>query len=862
MFNKTKKIGLGKKLITIFLSFVIMAAMLTMPNITALATDGNYWTDSMNYDISWYLDGGSTYSISTAAGLAGLAVLTNGLNSVTAVDFSGKTITLSQSIDLSAHLWTPIGSSINRFKGTFDGGGNTITGLTTAGTIDYQGLFGYSTGTIKNLGLVGGNSTGNYVGGIVGSNSGTITSCYNTGTVTGTSNVGGIVGSNSGTITSCYNTGTVTGTSNVGGIAGYANSGTILTNYYCGCSIGIGGVPSDPIGGTTKFVALTSSSITVGGTTTILEPAISSNFMGTGLVVTYSNFQSSVANITDPIVTGTAAGSGTIAGTMTIKQNGLTSSGFTGMTYSIIVPISLPIVVAAPTYSSTDALAHTTVSVANGATLANAKLALDSTVGVVGALSETDTATIAWTIASYSATVAGSYTATGVLTLPAGWTGTATDVTATVTVSAPLSSDASIEAGTLGGAALTSLPRDGAANISSSAYIGVTVSVGDKALEFTKGNTNSVIKYDLITTGNSPQPANDAAYTGTYASGSTTINITSSNDRIWLLVTAQDGTKGYYWITVYIANADQAAPTGLTGVAPTTSGGTDGTISGTTTTMQYKLASADDAAYTTCTVDQAGLSAGSYVVRYAAKTGFNAGTTAPVTVPAYVAPTTTTYTVTFDSQGGTPTPVPITGIASGATVTLPAAPTKAGYTLNGWFTAITGGTAFTASTAVTADVTVYAQWTVTYIPAPVPAPVPAPLPSPSWIRGLILQIGKPVLWNNSVPTKLDSAPVIKNSRTLLPIRAIIEALGGTVAWDPIAHKVTVRLGTRTVVLWIGKSLATVNGVSTPIDATDASVVPEIINSRTMLPLRFVAENLGCTVLWAAATQTITITYTP
>jgi len=127
---------------------------------------------------------------------------------------------------------------------------------------------------------------------------------------------------------------------------------------------------------------------------------------------------------------------------------------------------------------------------------------------------------------------------------------------------------------------------------------------------------------------------------------------------------------------------------------------------------------------------------------------------------------------------------------------------------------------------------------------------------------LIFQIGKTMFWDNGIPTKLDSAPVIRNSRTLLPIRAIIEALGGTVAWDPIAHKVTVTLGTRTVVLWIGKSLATVNGVSTPIDATDASVVPVIINSRTMLPLRFVAENLGCTVVWAAATQTITITYTP
>src|SRR5664280_607306 len=70
------------------------------------------------------------------------------------------------------------------------------------------------------------------------------------------------------------------------------------------------------------------------------------------------------------------------------------------------------------------------------------------------------------------------------------------------------------------------------------------------------------------------------------------------------------------------------------------------------------------------------------------------------------------FTVTFNSQSGTPTPAPITGIVSGATVvTLPTAPTLAGSTFNGWFTAVTGGDAFTATTAVTADITVYAQWT-------------------------------------------------------------------------------------------------------------------------------------------------------
>ncbi|MCX6084560.1 MAG: copper amine oxidase N-terminal domain-containing protein, partial [Caldiserica bacterium] len=54
--------------------------------------------------------------------------------------------------------------------------------------------------------------------------------------------------------------------------------------------------------------------------------------------------------------------------------------------------------------------------------------------------------------------------------------------------------------------------------------------------------------------------------------------------------------------------------------------------------------------------------------------------------------------------------------------------------------------------------------------------------------------------------------------------------------------------------------AKVNGVDTPIDSTNSKVVPEIINSRTMLPLRFAAENLGCDVQWDGTTKTITVTY--
>jgi len=72
----------------------------------------------------------------------------------------------------------------------------------------------------------------------------------------------------------------------------------------------------------------------------------------------------------------------------------------------------------------------------------------------------------------------------------------------------------------------------------------------------------------------------------------------------------------------------------------------------------------------------------------------------------------------------------------------------------------------------------------------------------------------------------------------------------------------VTLGSATIELWIGNAAARVNGATTLIDSTNPKVFPKIINGRTMLPLRFVSENLGCSVGWADATKTITITYQP
>ncbi len=106
---------------------------------------------------------------------------------------------------------------------------------------------------------------------------------------------------------------------------------------------------------------------------------------------------------------------------------------------------------------------------------------------------------------------------------------------------------------------------------------------------------------------------------------------------------------------------------------------------------------------------------------------------------------------------------------------------------------------------------------------------------------------------------MDVSPTVIENRTLLPIKYAATPLGADVSWDGETKKVTVVLGETKVELWIGQNNAMVNGISVPIDAENANVKPLIVNGRTMLPLRFVSETLGCDVEWDAATRKATVT---
>ena len=156
-------------------------------------------------------------------------------------------VMLCKDIDLSelGENWTAVGTNADRFKGTFDGNGFTISNLTiNEPSYDKHGLFGYADGaTIRNVALENVNVKGNqYMGGLVGCAGNTkIENCTSTGTVTGCSDVGGLVGAAYGntTIENSSSSGSVTGRSNIGGLVGENTDNSTITN--CSASVEVTG---------------------------------------------------------------------------------------------------------------------------------------------------------------------------------------------------------------------------------------------------------------------------------------------------------------------------------------------------------------------------------------------------------------------------------------------------------------------------------------------------------------------------------------------------------------------------------------------------------------------------------------------
>ena len=126
---------------------------------------------------------------------------------------------------------------------------------------------------------------------------------------------------------------------------------------------------------------------------------------------------------------------------------------------------------------------------------------------------------------------------------------------------------------------------------------------------------------------------------------------------------------------------------------------------------------------------------------------------------------------------------------------------------------------------------------------------------------LSLEIESPVMLVNGSQMEIDpgrgTAPAIIDGRTMVPIRAIIEAMGGTAEWEASSQTAVLWYDNNVIRLTLNERTAYFNDEAYTLDAS-----PAVINGRTMLPIRFIAERFGLAVDWKQAEQTLTITNNP
>ena len=206
------------------------------------------------------------------------------------------------------------------------------------------------------------------------------------------------------------------------------------------------------------------------------------------------------------------------------------------------------------------------------------------------------------------------------------------------------------------------------------------------------------------------------------------------------------------------------------------------------------------------------------------------------------------FTVFFDPAGGSASYGSKTVTNDMPYGELPV-PVRDGYEFLGWFANDVTAFAVQPEWVVSAwqDFTLTARWAKLAEEAPEKR------------NTIQLWIDAPFLSVNGEVSAIDSegtVPVIRNDRTLLPIRCVIEAMGGTVGWDGATRMVTLRLGDKSLYMIIGStSVLDQSGTYHTLDSA-----PVIIHDRTMLPVRFVSEFFGATVDWDGEARMVSITY--
>lgn len=193
------------------------------------------------------------------------------------------------------------------------------------------------------------------------------------------------------------------------------------------------------------------------------------------------------------------------------------------------------------------------------------------------------------------------------------------------------------------------------------------------------------------------------------------------------------------------------------------------------------------------------------------------------------------HTVSFETNGGET--IQSVRIANGHTLEEPERVLKEGYVFAGWYTDEELTNLYNFDDRVTDSFTLYAAW------------------EKSVSQTIILTVGEKeaIVFGKEVTN--DVAPLLKNDRVMLPVRFVAENLGADVEWSADNPKeVKILKGETELVIFIDESYAEVNGNKVPLDS------PAFLeNDRTYLPIRFIAENLGCNVEWDDKTKQVIIT---
>ena len=229
-------------------------------------------------------------------------------------------------------------------------------------------------------------------------------------------------------------------------------------------------------------------------------------------------------------------------------------------------------------------------------------------------------------------------------------------------------------------------------------------------------------------------------------------------------------------------------------------------------------------------------------------------------------PSSKAYTVVCVFNNGDPDAA--TSVLEGSKVPIPPDPTWEGHIFAGWYTNQSLTAVLDYNAVVVSDMTLYARWVPLgalqdeVIPLNLPVPGSPTNANQTASNQIVLgfTIGSTSYTINGNPQQMDVAPVLIDGRTFLPTRYVTEPLGAVTDWDADERKVIITSGDKVVELWIDNPTFYINGEANAVDTLSQATTPIIIDGRTFMPMRIIAETLGYRVEWDGALMQAILTY--